>query len=110
MRFDFEAIYKNKLTLGLSYQYNSKMLNIDYAFVTGLFNENTLISNDIGISRSMENLNNGYSLLDMRIKYSLKEDLKLGLMCENLFNNAYLIRPANLGSPRTFMLQLQAQF
>jgi len=58
----------------------------------------------------MENLNNGYSLLDMRIKYSLKEDLKLGLMCENLFNNAYLIRPANLGSPRTFMLQLQAQF
>ena len=38
------------------------------------------------------------------------KDLKLGLLCENLLNNAYLIRPANLGSPRTFMLQLQAQF
>ena len=110
VRFDFESIYKKKLTLGFSYQYNSKMLNIDYAFVTGLFNENTLISNDIGISRSIENLNNGYSLLDMRIKYSFREDLKLGLLCENLLNNAYLIRPANLGSPRTFMLQLQAQF
>ena len=110
IRFDVEAIYKNKLTLGFSYQYNSKMLNIDYAFMTGLFNENTIISNDIGILRSMENLNNGYALMDMRIKYNLKEDLKLGLMCENLFNNAYLIRPANLGSPRTFMLQLQAQF
>lgn len=110
VRFDLEAIYKNKLTLGFSYQYNSKMINIDYAFVTGLFNENTLISNDIGISRSMDNLNNGYSLLDTRIKYNLNEDLTIGFLCENLFNNAYLIRPANLGSPRTFMFQLQAKF
>ena len=60
------------------------MLNIDYAFVTGLFNENTLISNDIGISRSIENLNNGYGLVDMRIKYSLERKLKIKYIMRKL--------------------------
>lgn len=110
IRFDIESIYKSKLTIGISYQYNSKMTNIDYAFVTGLFNENTLISTDLGINRSMQNLNTGYNLLDCRLKYTLKSDITLGLLCENLFNNSYLIRPANMGSPRTFMFQVQAKF
>ena len=110
IRLDIESIYKSKLTIGISYQYNSKMTNIDYAFVTGLFNENTLISTDLGINRSMQNLNTGYNLLDCRLKYTLKSDITLGLLCENLFNNSYLIRPANMGSPRTFMFQVQAKF
>jgi outer membrane receptor for ferric coprogen and ferric-rhodotorulic acid len=86
------------------------MDNIDYAFVTGLFNENTLISTDLGINRSMLTLNNGYNLLDCRIKYNLKKGITVGFLCENLFNNSYLIRPANLGSPRTFMFQIQSKF
>lgn len=110
IRLDVESVYKNKLIIGLSYQYNSKMTNIDYAFVTGLFNENTLISTDLGINRSMLTLNNGYNLLDCRIKYNLKKDITVGFLCENLFNNSYLIRPANLGSPRTFMFQIQSKF
>ena len=110
IRLDVESVYKNKLIIGLSYQYNSKMTNIDYAFVTGLFNENTLISTDLGINRSMLTLNNGYSLLDCRVKYNLKKDITVGFLCENLFNNSYLIRPANLGSPRTFMFQVQSKF
>ena len=110
IRLDVESVYKNKLIIGLSYQYNSKMTNIDYAFVTGLFNENTLISTDLGINRSMLTLNNGYNLLDCRVKYNLKKDITVGFLCENLFNNSYLIRPANLGSPRTFMFQVQSKF
>ena len=110
IRLDVESVYKNKLIIGLSYQYNSKMTNIDYAFVTGLFNENTLISTDLGINRSMVTLNNGYNLLDCRVKYNLKKDITVGFLCENLFNNSYLIRPANLGSPRTFMFQVQSKF
>jgi outer membrane receptor for ferric coprogen and ferric-rhodotorulic acid len=86
------------------------MTNIDYAFVTGLFNENTLISTDLGINRSMLTLNNGYNLLDCRVKYNLKNNVTVGFLCENLFNNSYLIRPANLGSPRTFMFQVQSKF
>ena len=110
IRLDIESVYKRKLTIGISYQYNSKMDNIDYAFVTGLFNENTLISTDLGINRSMLTLNNGYNLLDCRIKYNLKKGITVGFLCENLFNNSYLIRPANLGSPRTFMFQIQSKF
>jgi iron complex outermembrane receptor protein len=110
IRLDVEIVYKSKLTIGLSYQYNSKMTNIDYAFVTGLFNENTLISTDLGINRSMLTLNNGYNLLDCRVKYNLKNNITVGILCENLFNNSYLIRPANLGSPRTFMFQVHSKF
>jgi iron complex outermembrane receptor protein len=110
IRLDLEIVYKSKLTIGISYQFNSKMTNIDYAFVTGLFNENTLISTDLGINRSMLTLNKGYSLLDYRVKYNFKDNITVGLLCENLFNNSYLIRPANLGSPRTFMFQVQSKF
>jgi len=110
IRLDLESTYKSKLTIGISCQYNSKMTNIDYAFVTGLFNENTLISTDLGINRSMQNLNNGYNLFDCRVKYNLRNDINIGFLCENLFNNSYLIRPANMGSPRTFMFQVQAKF
>jgi iron complex outermembrane receptor protein len=110
IRLDLEIVYKSKLTIGISYQFNSKMTNIDYAFVTGLFNENTLISTDLGINRSMLTLNKGYSLLDYRVRYNFKDNITVGLLCENLFNNSYLIRPANLGSPRTFMFQVQSKF
>ena len=58
----------------------------------------------------MPALNNGYNLLDCKIKYNFKNDITVGVLCENLFNNSYLIRPANLGSPRTFMFQVQSKF
>ena len=110
IRLDLESVYKKKIIIGVSWQYNSKISNIDYAFTTGLFNENTLISTDLGINRSMEDLNSGYNLFDFRFKYNLQKDFTLGILCENLLNNDYIIRPANMGSPRTVMLQIQRKF
>ena len=111
-RFDFEMIYKNKLTLGFSHQYNSRIRNIDGVFTTDLFNtENPAIGYiDIGINRSMEALNHGYHLFDLRLKYNINDSFTLGFLCENVFNKSYLIRPAYMGSPRTFMFQLKKEF
>ena len=89
---DLESVYKKKIIIGVSWQYNSKISNIDYAFTTGLFNENTLISTDLGINRSMEDLNSGYNLFDFRFKYNLQKDFTLGILCENLLNNDFIIR------------------
>ena len=88
-------------------QENSLMNNIDYVFTTPIFNSG--IAN-LGINPSMEELNNGYHLFDARIKYKFENGFTLGLLGENIFNTPYLIRPANMGSPRTFMLQLRAEF
>ena len=113
IRFDFEANYKNKLSYGFSYQFNSKMVNIDYVFTSPIFNTppSSLISTvDLGITNSMEDLNKGYHLFDARIKYTISEQFTLGFLCENLLNTAYLIRPAYMGSPRTFMFQFKADF
>ena len=113
VRFDLEAINKNKFSFGFSYQFNSKMANIDYVFTSPIFNTppSSLISTvDLGITNSMELLNNGYHLFDARIKYTISEQFTLGFLCENLLNTAYLVRPAYMGSPRTFMFQFKADF
>ncbi len=106
IRFDLEMKYKKKFSLGFSYQFNSMMNNIDYVFTEYLFNSYV----DLGINNSMKELNNGYHLFDARIKYKFDNGFSLGLLGENIFNTPYLIRPANMGSPRTFMLQIRAEF
>lgn len=106
LRFDLEVKYKKKFSLGFSYQFNSMMNNIDYVFTDYLFNSYV----ELGINNSMDELNNGYHLFDARIKYKFDNGFSLGLLGENIFNTPYLIRPANMGSPRTFMLQLRAEF
>ena len=90
-----------------------RKINIDYVFTSPIFNTppSSLISTvDLGINNSMELLNNGYHLFDARIKYTISEQFTLGFLCENLLNTAYLVRPAYMGSPRTFMLQFKADF
>ena len=111
-RFDFEMIFKNKFIIGLSHQYNSRIRNIDGVFTSDLFNnENPSFGTiDIGINRSMEALNHGYHLFDVRLKYNINETFTLGFLCENILNKSYLIRPAYMGSPRTFMFQLKKEF
>jgi len=113
MRLDFELIFKEKFTFGFSHQYSSRMANIDYAFVSDVFNTPPspyLQTVDLGINRTLDQLNTGYHLFDIRLKYNVNETFTLGFLCENVFNSSYLIRPAYMGSPRTFMFQLKKEF
>ena len=111
-RLDFELIFKDKFTFGFSHQYSSRMANIDYAFVSPIFNTPPMgiPTVDLGINRTLDKLNTGYHLFDVRLKYNINEAFTLGFLCENLLNKSYLIRPAYMGSPRTFMFQLKKEF
>ena len=112
-RLDIELSYKKKFSIGFSYQYNSKMNNIDWIFVDDLFNDNSYLGGngvDLGIVNSMEKYNKGYHLVDFRIRMKLLKSATLALMAENIFNQEYLIRPASFGSPRTFMAQMSVKF
>ena len=107
-RLDVELSYKKRVSIGFSYQYNSKMNNIDGVFTSIIFN--SPLGYDLGINNSMEKYNKGYHLVDFRVRIKLLKSTTLALMAENLFNEEYLIRPANFGSPRTFMAQLKVDF
>ena len=107
-RMDVEFSYKKRISIGVSYQFNSKMNNVDGVFTSAVFN--SPIGYDLGINNSMEKYNRGYHLIDFRIRVKLLKSTTLALMAENLFNEEYLIRPANFGSPRTFMAQLKVDF
>ena len=105
---DVEFSYKKRISIGVSYQFNSKMNNVDGVFTSEIFN--SPIGYDLGINNSMEKYNRGYHLIDFRVRVKLLKSTTLALMAENLFNEEYLIRPANFGSPRTFMAQLKVDF
>lgn len=107
-RMDVEFSYKKRISIGVSYQFNSKMNNVDGVFTSAVFN--SPIGYDLGINNSMEKYNRGYHLIDFRVRVKLLKSTTLALMAENLFNEEYLIRPANFGSPRTFMAQLKVDF
>ena len=107
-RMDVEFSYKKRISIGVSYQFNSKMNNVDGVFTSQVFN--SPIGYDLGINNSMEKYNRGYHLIDFRVRVKLLKSTTLALMAENLFNEEYLIRPANFGSPRTFMAQLKVDF
>ena len=65
----FSALIKNKFLFFVNNQINS-------------------LFTDLGINRSMLTLNKGYSLLDRRVKYNLKDDITVGL-----FVKIFLIIP-----------------
>lgn len=97
--------------IGMSYRYYSKMQNIDKAFteieeltanaypfitkIEGTYFWKTHISTDI---------------VDARLSYNINQKQKLSLVCNNVFNDSYSLRPLKIESPRTTSLQYVLTF
>jgi len=92
---------KNKLSFGTSLRYNSFMKNIDYIFVSPLFE-----SVVPGIAESREALKNGDFIVDTRLIYQLSNEFSLSFIANNLLNREYQSRPANMMPPRSFSMKL----
>ena len=90
-----------KWSYGTSLRYNSFMLNIDKIFVDPLFE--TLVP---VISQSREALANGDFIVDFRVIYDLNKATSLSLIVNNLTNQEYQSRPANMMAPRSISLKL----
>ncbi len=110
MKGDLEIrIYK--FALGVSYRYYSKMQNIDKAF-EGL---ETLTD---GFSQYVEKIkgvnfwktHNNIQVVDARVSYQITSKQKLSVVCNNVFNESYSLRPLKIEPPRNTALQYVLTF
>jgi outer membrane receptor protein involved in Fe transport len=95
--FKFDAEYSlDKLSTGLSVQYNSHMQSIDAVFEYGL----------PGVNNFRRTHNNGFTVVDLRASYKISKSMKITAICGNLLNEEYTVRPALLEAPRNYTLRL----
>ena len=99
-KIDAELTYK-KVSFASSFRYNDYMKNIDWIFASSLFS--SLVP---GIPEARQKGENGDIIIDSRFGYQLNNQLRFGIVINNLLNREYMTRPANMMTPRTFALQL----
>lgn len=104
VRGDVEVTWKG-LMAGLSVRYNSYMRNIDNVFL--LFEDLGVIS---GLRSSRNESRKGYTILDARLGYTVAKRHRISLICNNLTNQMYFLRPMTMERPRQWLLQYQITF
>lgn len=97
-KFDAESKIK-RLSIGLSIIYNSHMENIDAFF--------DFFIKDVHAYREANN--DGFTLVDLRSSFTFGK-LKATLICGNLLNEEYTVRPALLENPRNLTCRLDYKF
>ena len=109
LKADIEFKIK-KFNVGFSYRYYSKMKNIDKALedIETLTSSVTFIDDIRGVRYWKYHY---YSVIfDARVSYRMNERMKLSLVCNNVFNVDYSLRPLKIESPRTTALQYVLTF
>ncbi len=99
-RADIQYVWNTKLRIGGSLRYNDFMQAVDQAFVTLL----------PGVRSTRERLYMGDFFIDVRIGYQINDAWSVNLICDNLLNREFMMRPAMLGMPRRFMIQSRFSF
>ena len=109
-KLDVQLKYK-KYSTGLSARYSSAMQNMDAIFGSGAFNEGGGLDGEftlenLGVLNSWNRNRDGSWIIDCRVGLQISNHTTLSLIIDNLFNQEYLNRPADLGPPRTFTFKL----
>lgn len=92
--------------LGVSYRYYSRMQNIDKAFATiEDLTYNAYPYLDKIKATNFWRSHDGFSIFDARVSCKVSEKQKLSIVCSNLFNVAYALRPMKIEAPRTTAIQ-----
>ena len=92
-----------KIFAGINLQYNSRMINVDEAFIDPLIG-NLLLP---GFPDYWEEHATDYTILDFRVGWSITEMIRITAILRNALNVEYLGRPGDLGPPRNITLQLR---
>lgn len=103
-KMDIEFTWK-KIAAGFSIRYYSFMRNIDKTFYT--LDETVLPT---GIKKYREENNNGTTVMDFRCSAKFARFYKVAFIINNIMNLQFALRPLKIESPRTFALQLSAEF
>ena len=107
---DIEANYLN-WSFGGSMRYNSFMRNIDRVFEEDLDPSLTSAVYILpGLKAYRQQFNRGNLVFDARLAYTLKENYRLSLIVNNVFNAEVTSRPGDIQAPRNFIIQIQAKF
>jgi iron complex outermembrane receptor protein len=94
--FKCDAEYAmGKFSFGGSVQYNSHMEAIDKIF--------EIIP---GVKNFRDRYDKGFAVVDLRASKKFGEHLKVSVLCGNLLNSVYSVRPALLEGPRNYTLRL----
>jgi iron complex outermembrane receptor protein len=111
-KVDLEYNFREKIAIGGSARYFSKIENLDRAIID--FEEVTANTGgslqEIRYLDYYENYNNGNLILDARISYSFLKNHKIALVVSNLLNRTYSLRPLKVEPMRTTMLQYSLKF
>ena len=102
-KFDIN-IERNRTVTGFSLRFNSKMDNIDIAFIEPLFDLY------LGTTSAWNRLNKNCVMVDYRIGYDITEDARVSFNIDNIFNTEQSLRPAALSAPRTYSVLLKILF
>lgn len=94
VKFDMMMPFK-KWTPGIEVNYNSYMEAIDQAF-------NAFIP---GLEDFREINNEGEFVVNIRLQYHVNEQSSVNIVCNNLFNNLYTLRPAYVEPIRNFAIR-----
>ena len=92
-----------KIFTGINLQYNSRMINVDRAFI------DPGIGNLIlpGFPTYWEEHATEYATLDFRLGWNITEMIRITTILRNALNVEYLGRPGDIGPPRNITLQLR---
>jgi len=91
---------------GVSYRYYSRMQNIDSAYSTiqkVTYDAQPYLYEVKGVRYWKSH--DGFNIFDARLSYRIHEKHKLSLICSNVFNVDYSLRPMKIEAPRTTSLQ-----
>ncbi len=96
----------NRFLIGASFNYNSKMVNVDKVF-TDSFTGNLFLP---GYPAYRKDNNSAYLIMDVRFAVNISKAVRLNLIARNLLNKEYIGRPGDIGAPRNLTLQLRVKF
>ncbi len=99
--------YSDQFSTGLSLKYFSRMVNLDKA-IEDFENATSSSGGTVQPIRYMDYFNNhnqGNTILDYRVSYEFKKQHKISLICNNILNRWYSLRPLKAEQMRTVMLQ-----
>ena len=100
-----------KFNFGVSNKYYSKMQNIDKAFQTiEITTSNGSNFFDVIHATNYWASHKFISVWDARLSYQISPKQKLSIVCNNVFNVAYSLRPLKIEPPRNTALQYVLTF
>jgi len=118
-KLDAETKIKDKLSIGVSLQYNSKMEALDiYFYDLGKFLLPEFLDGIVpggredilGIKAYRDQFDNGSLVLDLRMAYNITPETKFSVIMKNATNRAYTVRPALMEAPMNITARFDVKF